>query len=75
MIGIDSNILARFYCEDPDDPEAVRQRPKARKLILESNALFVPLSVVLEFEWVIRGFYRAPAAQFRMAIEHLRGMP
>ena len=39
MIGIDTNILARFYCEDPDDPEAARQRPKARKLILESNAL------------------------------------
>ena len=75
MIGVDTNILARFYCEDPNDPEAARQRPKARKLILESKAIFVPLSVVLEFEWVMRGFYGAPPAQFRTAIEHLLGMP
>jgi predicted nucleic-acid-binding protein len=35
MIGIDANILARFYCEDPDDPEAIRQRPIARRIMVE----------------------------------------
>jgi hypothetical protein len=29
MIAVDTNILARFYCDDPDDPEAVRQMPVA----------------------------------------------
>jgi hypothetical protein len=29
MIAVDTNILARFYCEDPDDPDAGRQRPRA----------------------------------------------
>lgn len=57
MIAVDTNILARFYCEDPADPEAKRQRPVARRVVVESPAIFVPLTVILELEWVMRGFY------------------
>ena len=74
MIAIDTNILARFYCEDPDDPEAKRQQPIARRVILGSAAILVPLSVVLELEWVMRGFYRLPPEDFCRVIEHLLGM-
>jgi predicted nucleic-acid-binding protein len=55
MIVLDTNVLARFYCEDPEDPEAGRQRPIARRIVLESKALLVPLTVVLELEWVMLG--------------------
>jgi len=75
LIAVDTNILARFYCDDPDDPEAVRQRPRARKVMVESAAVFVPLTVVLELEWVMRGFYELPPAEFCRAAEHLVGMP
>ena len=75
MIAVDTNILARFYCDDPDDPEAVRQRPRARKVMVESAAVFVPLTVVLELEWVMRGLYELPPAEFCRAAEHLVGMP
>ena len=44
MIALDTNVLARFYCEDPEDPEAGRQRPIARRIVLESKALLVPLA-------------------------------
>lgn len=75
MIAVDTNILARFYCDDPDDPEAARQRPRARKLMCESPAVFVPLTAVLELEWVMRGFYELPPHEVCGAIEHLIGMP
>ena len=75
MISVDTNILARFYCEDPDDPEARRQRPLARRLMLESQAVFVPLTVILEFEWVMRGFYEVEPESFCRTIDHLLGMP
>ena len=75
MIALDTNVLARFYCDDPDDPEAQRQRPIARRVILSSPALFVPLTVVLELEWVMRGFYAIAAGAFCDAVEHLLGMP
>ena len=57
MIGLDTNILARFYVDDPNDPEAAKQRPIARRIITESPQLFVPLTVILELEWVLRAFY------------------
>lgn len=75
MIAIDTTVLARFYCDDPADPEAARQRPRARRVVLESAALFVPLTVVLEFEWVMRGFYGAGPASFAQVLNHLLGMP
>lgn len=75
MIAVDTNVLARFYCDDPNDEQAVRQRPLARQLIVESAALFVPLTVVLELESVMRGFYGVEPASFCDAIEHLLGMP
>ena len=74
MIAVDTNILARFYCDDPDDADSARQRPRARRVMLESAAVFVPLTVVLEFEWVMRGFYEAEPSSFCDAMAHLLGM-
>ena len=74
MIAVDTNILARFYCDDPDDPEASRQRPRARRVMVESRAIFVPLTVILELEWVMRGFYDLPRETFCQTVEHLMGM-
>jgi predicted nucleic-acid-binding protein len=75
MISVETNVLARFYCDDPGDPEAARQRPAARRIVLESPAVQVPLTVVLELEWVMRGFYEAAPEAFCSALEHLLGMP
>jgi predicted nucleic-acid-binding protein len=75
LIALDTNVLARFYCDDPQDPEAERQRPVARRVVLESPAVYVPLSVVLELEWVMRGFYELDPDSFCKAVEHLLGMP
>lgn len=74
MIAVDTNVLARFYCEDPGDPEAARQRPIAKKVLLESASVFVPLTVVLELEWVMRGFYGASPSDVAAVLEHLLGM-
>jgi predicted nucleic-acid-binding protein len=75
VIAVDTNILARFYCDDPDDPEAARQRPRARKVMTESPAVFVPLTTVLELERVMSGFYELPPTATCDALEHLIGMP
>jgi predicted nucleic-acid-binding protein len=54
MIAVDTNILARFYVDDPSDSEAEKQRPVAKRILTESADVFVPLTVVLELEWVLR---------------------
>lgn len=74
MIAVDTNILARFYVDDPNDPEADRQRPIARAIMTDSPSLFVPLTVVLELEWVLRAFYRFEPAQIVHVLEHLLGL-
>lgn len=63
MIALDTDILARFYVDDPADPEDAQQRPIARHIMTHSPSLFVPLTVVLELAWVLRPFYRVEATQ------------
>ena len=74
MIALDTNVLARFYCDDPNDPEAARQRPAARRLFEQEPALFVPVTVVLELEWIMRGFYRLSPEDYARAMRHLLGL-
>lgn len=75
MIALDTNILARFYVADPADPEAARQRPLAHRLLTESAQVFVPLTVVLELEWVLRAFYGFAAHDFVRVVKHMLGLP
>ncbi|WP_373510252.1 type II toxin-antitoxin system VapC family toxin [Thiocapsa sp.] len=75
MIALDTNILSRFYVDDPGDPEAAKQRPIAYEIFTRSPSLFVPLTVVLELEWVLRAFYRFDAAQVIQVLTHLLGLP
>jgi len=75
MIAVDTNILARFYVQDPADPEAAQQSAIARRVLANSKQVFVPLTVVLELEWVLRAFYGFAAADFVRVVEHLLGLP
>jgi predicted nucleic-acid-binding protein len=58
MIGLDTNILARYYIQDESDLEAGKQHLAAKKLIESGESLFICKTVMLEFEWVMRGYYR-----------------
>ena len=72
MKAVDTNVLARFFVDDPDDAQAVRQRPAAVAAL--SQPVFVPLTVLLEFEWVLRGFYRLPQRQVARVLRALAGI-
>ncbi|MEJ1959868.1 MAG: type II toxin-antitoxin system VapC family toxin [Nitrosomonadales bacterium] len=72
MIAVDTNVLARFFINDADDHEAARQRPAAVAAL--SGAVFVPVSVMLEFEWVMRGFYELSRKQIQLVFESLCGL-
>ncbi len=74
MIALDTNILARFYVDDPGHPQAAKQRPIARRVMAESPSLFVPITVILELEWVLRAFYGFKAPQIVGVFEHLLGL-
>jgi len=71
MIGLDTNVLARYYIDDEADGEAQRQRLAARRLIESGQPLMVSKSVVLELEWVMRGYYSFNQAEVTRVIRHL----
>ena len=65
MIALDTNVLARFYLND----EPVQARVAA-KLLMEED-IFVPKTVLLELEWVMRGVARVSPAGIARSISHL----
>ena len=58
MRALDTNVLARFFIDDADDAQAAKQRPAAVAALSERS--FVSVTVLLELEWVMRGFYELP---------------
>ena len=75
MIAIDTNVLARFYVDDPSDPEAKRQRPLAAQFLRDTPHVFVSVTVVLELAWVLQAFYEFSVKDFCAVIAHLVGLP
>ncbi len=58
MIGLDTNVLARYYLGGHDaDAAAVRQQQAARRLLEGKQALHVCKTVLLELEWLMGGAY------------------
>lgn len=72
MKALDTNVLARFFIDDPDDPQALKQRPAAVDAMAER--VFVSVTVLLELEWVMRGFYRLQAAESSRVLRALAGI-
>lgn len=56
------------------DTEAQRQRLAARRLIESGRALMVSKTVVLELEWVMRGYHGFSPAEVASVLQHLLGM-
>jgi len=53
MAALDTNVLVRLIVQD--DPAQVASAKKLlAKCILENETLFVPITVSLELEWVLR---------------------
>lgn len=69
MHGVDTNVVVRYLTGD--DPA---QAAKAQGLI-GRKPVFVPRTVLLEVEWVLRGVYDLPSEQIIPALRALAGLP
>lgn len=74
-IGLDTNVLARYYVADDTDEATQRQRLAARALIESGRSLALSKTVILEFEWVLRGYYGFERAQVGQVFAHLLALP
>lgn len=76
LIGLDTNILARYYVASEDGDEATqRQCELACKLIESGRPLMVAKTVLLELEWVLRGYYKFNGEEIGRVFAHLLSLP
>lgn len=76
MIGLDTNVLARYYLGGHDaDAATARQQQAARRLFDGGEPLLVCKTVLLELEWVMRGVYASTPEQFVGVLDHLLSSP
>jgi len=69
MRALDSNVLARFFVDDADDAHAAKQRPAAVAALAQRS--YVSATVLLELEWVMRGFYELPVRDISRVLRAL----
>jgi len=67
VIAVDTNVLVRVITND--DPA---QASRAAKLLARSDRVFVPKTVVLELEWVLRSGYGIDRQGIAAAIHRLQ---
>jgi len=67
--AVDTNVLARYYLHD----DAVQGRIAAE--LLAAGDVFVPKTVILELEWVLRCVAEQPKDKVIDCLAHLIGLP
>lgn len=68
MIAVDTNVVVRFLTAD--DTEQFRQSTE----LFQTRDTFIPDTVILETEWVLRFAYKYDRAQIGEALRHLCGL-
>jgi len=53
MPALDTNVLVRYLIHD-DAAQSAAARRLVRRCVAEGRALFIPVTVALELEWVLR---------------------
>jgi predicted nucleic-acid-binding protein len=76
LTALDTNVLARYYVQAEHTDAATAQSCEQARALLESGKpLFVATTVLLELEWVLRGFYKLAPQTVATVFNHLLLMP
>ena len=69
MIAVDTNLLVRILTND--DPVQARRAIK----LFKSDDIFIPKTVLLETEWVLRHAYEIGRSNIIIGFQKLLGLP
>lgn len=70
VIALDTNVVVRLLVAD----DATQAR-RARALLAAGHEVRIPVTVLLETEWVLRSAYGCPAPQVMTFLRGLLGLP
>jgi predicted nucleic-acid-binding protein len=69
MLAIDTNLIVRYLADDHPAQAA------AARALIDSEAVFVATTVLLETEWVLRSVYGFSGTACAAAISRFAGLP
>lgn len=70
MAALDTNILVRYLVQD-DAQQLSAAKKLIRAAIRAGETLFIPITVTLELEWVLRSNFRFDKEQVTTALSNL----
>ena len=70
MAALDTNVLVRFLVQD-DAKQGLLARELIRSTLAKGEPLFVPVTVMLELEWVLRSNFGFDKAQIILTLASL----
>jgi len=70
MAALDTNVLVRLLVED-DASQSAQANALLARCIREGQSLFVPITVALELEWVLRSAYGFTKPEVIQALSQL----
>ena len=74
MAALDTNILVRWLVED-DAQQLAQVRSLFQAVLAGGGTLFVPITVVIELEWVLRSHYQLNKPAFIEVLGRLLNSP
>lgn len=69
MLAVDTNVIIRLLAGDEPQQAAIARH------VVESNKVFVPKTVLLECEWVLRSTYELARAEIVGRLRAFVGLP
>lgn len=69
MLAVDTNVIIRLLAGDEPQQAAIARH------VVESNRVFVPKTVLLECEWVLRSTYELARAEIVGRLRAFVGLP
>ena len=72
MAALDTDVLVRYLVRD-DERQLATARRFIRRCVSEGQVLFVPVTVALELEWVLRSSYGLPKVDVIRQLSDLLG--
>jgi predicted nucleic-acid-binding protein len=70
MAALDTNVLVRFLLQD-DAKQGLLARELIQSTLAKGEPLFVPVTVMLELEWVLRSNFGFDKAQIILTLSSL----
>lgn len=68
MISVDTNVIVRLLTRDDE------KQYQTALTLFRGNQIFIPITVILELEWVLRFAYKFNPSQIAEALEKLAGL-